>query len=139
MQGIKIRNPIAVFFLGVITLGIYYIYWFYAINSEAAIIANDRKAKPGLSLLAVTLGALLIVPWFWSHWTTAARVGKATGSPATTLGNLVCSILLAPFVSIVYVFWVQGKMNRYAREHMAGLHTREPLQQAPEAPTVAQL
>src|SRR5437870_3059121 len=71
---VKLRSPIGVFFLALITGGIYYFYWFYRVNEEAAIISRDEEANPGLSLLAATLGILLIVPFFWTHWTTANRV-----------------------------------------------------------------
>jgi hypothetical protein len=111
----KIRNPIGVFFLGFITFGIYYWHWFYSVNSEAATITNDQKAKPGLSLLAATLGGLLIVPAIWTHWTTAQRVGNATGQPAGTVANVFFSIVLFPFVGLFYTYWVQGKLNKYAR------------------------
>jgi hypothetical protein len=37
----KLRNPIGVMFLGFFTLGIYYLYWFYSVNSEAAVAAHE--------------------------------------------------------------------------------------------------
>jgi len=114
----KLRNPIGVMFLGFFTAGIYYLYWFYSVNSEAAVASRDENAKPGLSLLAASLGAFLIVPLFWTHWTTAKRVGAATGRPAGLIANIVFSILLLPFAGVVYTWWLQGKMNRYARQQM---------------------
>jgi len=122
MYLVKLRSPIAAILLGWITLGIYYLYWFYKVNEEAGILNDDDNAKPGVSLLAVTLGWFLIVPPFWSHWTTAKRVGKATGRPPHWSANLLCSILLLPFVSVIYVIWVQGKLNKYGRKQRAQAH-----------------
>lgn len=44
----KLRSPVGVFFLAMITGGIYYAYWFYKINEEAAILSGDENAHPGL-------------------------------------------------------------------------------------------
>jgi hypothetical protein len=56
MSQVKLRSPIGVFFLALVTGGIYYFYWFYRVNEEAAILNRDEKANPGLSLLATTVG-----------------------------------------------------------------------------------
>lgn len=121
---VKLRSPIGVFFLALITAGIYYVYWYYRVNEEAAILANDDDAKPMVSVLAITLGAFLIVPFFWSHWATARRVGAATGQPAGIVGQLLLSVLLAPFASLLYTWWVQGKMNKYGRRQRAASHAQ---------------
>lgn len=122
MSGVKIRNPVGVFFLALITAGIYYLYWFYSVNSEAAIISHDENAKPGLSLLATTLGAILIVPLFWTHWTTATRVGRATGARASVPAKILLAVVFLPFAGLLYTLWLQGKMNKYARAHLAQAH-----------------
>lgn len=111
----KLRSPIGVFFLAMITGGIYYLYWFYKVNEEAAILTGDENAHPGVSLLATTLGAILIVPFFWTHWTTATRVGRASGQPAHWPAKLIFGILLAPFAALFYTWWLQGKLNKAGR------------------------
>ena len=115
MHQVKLRSPLAVIFLGLITFGIYYWYWFYKVNEEAAILSNDEDANPGLSLLAATLGALLVVPVFWTHWTTANRVANAVGETISTGMNVLMSIILLPLAGIVYPLWLQGKLNKYGR------------------------
>ena len=122
MYLVKLRSPIATILLGLLTFGFYYLYWFYKVNEEAAILNDDERAKPGLSLLAASLGAFLIVPPFWTHWTTASRVGRATGYRPHAWANLVCAILLLPFASVVYVIWIQGKLNKYGRKQRAQTH-----------------
>ena len=115
----KMRTPIGVFFLAYFTAGIYYWYWYYKINEEAAILSGDDDANPALSLLAVTLGILLIIPFFVSHWRTAERVGKATGQPTGTAAQVILSVLLAPFAPLFYTWWVQGKLNKHGRRQRA--------------------
>ncbi len=122
MHEVKLRSPVAVWFLGAITFGIYYWYWFYKVNEEAAILSNDENANPGLSLLAATLGAILIVPAIWTHITTANRVGRATGYPAGTLAKVCFTVI--PIVNIFYPFYIQGKLNKYGRKQRADMHSR---------------
>jgi hypothetical protein len=125
MDDVKTRNPIGVFFLAFFTLGIYYLYWFYKVNEEAAVIAGDEDANPGLSLLATTLGAVLIIPPFWTHWTTANRVGRATGQPASVVTNVLLSIVLLLFAGLLYTYWVQGKLNKFVRRERIERRRRE--------------
>lgn len=63
----KIRSPIWVPVLTVVTLGIYGIFWWYFIHRELrdygrAKGTTELGTSPGTSVLAVTLGALIIVP-----------------------------------------------------------------------------
>jgi hypothetical protein len=125
MYHVKLRSPVGVFFLALITGGIYYFYWFYRVNEEAAILSGDEDAKPALSLLATTLGVLLIIPFFWTHWTTAQRVGKATGEPPGTPAQIMFSIVLLPFAALFYTWWVQGKLNKYGRRQRAAAHAQQ--------------
>src|SRR5919201_1491727 len=80
---VKIRNEWGVFGLTLITLGIYYLFWYYATNRELRDFGRafpDEKRldiSPGLALLAVTLGGFLIVPPFVSEWRTFRRIGVA--------------------------------------------------------------
>ena len=113
----KTRNPISVLFLALFTAGIYYYHWYYSINNEAAAISRDEKANPGLSLLAVTLGWILIVPPFVSHWRTARRVAAATGQPASMLAMILLAAI--PLWGVTYSWWLQGKLNGYARRQVA--------------------
>src|SRR5262245_38718994 len=84
----KIRNIIAVPVLSIITIGIYYLVWWYKINREMADLGRARGTdelgdSPLKSLLAVFPGFLIIVPAFWTLVTTFQRVQKSqrlTGS-----------------------------------------------------------
>ncbi len=101
----KVRNPIAVAVLVVVTLGIYLVVWWYFINRE---LADYGRAKgtdelgdnPALSTLALFPGALVIVPALWTTVTTFQRVQAAqrlTGeSPINGWLGLVLYLVLSP-------------------------------------------
>jgi hypothetical protein len=68
------RDPLAVLGLSIITLGIYWLYWYYKINDEIRRYEKDPTVSPGRSLLAVTLGVFLIVPPFIAHYNTSLHI-----------------------------------------------------------------
>src|SRR4029079_5188696 len=74
----KLRNPLGVVGLSLITLGIYYIFWWYFINREMRDLGRARGTdlgqNPGNSVLAITLGALIIVPAIVSMVRTCMRI-----------------------------------------------------------------
>jgi len=73
----KRRNPIGVWLvLPFITLGIYFFVYWYKINNEARRYLRDPSIQPGISLLAVLLGWILIVPPFVTVYTSAGRVRR---------------------------------------------------------------
>lgn len=121
----KIRNPLGVVGLALITLGIYFIVWYYKVNKELAEIgrahnSDEAGTSPVTSLLAVTLGALVIVPAFVSIYKTWARkqaAARLTGGPEGMepgLGFLL-SILIGP----VGHYLLQSDMNKIL-QHQAG-------------------
>ena len=66
----KVRSPWAAALLPIVTLGIYYFVWYYKINREMKDLgqargSNELGDSPGTSMLAVTLGILIIVPAIW--------------------------------------------------------------------------
>ena len=115
----KIRSPWAAALLPIVTLGIYYFVWYYKINREMADLGRARGKtdelgdSPGTSLLAITLGALIIVPAILSTIHTAQRVQRAqrlTGIEPQLNGwlALVLYLLIAPG------FWAyeQSELNK---------------------------
>src|SRR5205809_3215450 len=43
---VKLRSPIGALLLVLLTLGLYYFYWFHKVNEEAAILNDDESAMP---------------------------------------------------------------------------------------------
>lgn len=77
----KIRNPLGTVGLSIITIGIYYAFWWYFINREMRDLGRARNVdlgqNPGQSVLALTLGALIVVPAIVTLWRTSARIENA--------------------------------------------------------------
>src|SRR3954454_3910103 len=80
----KTRDPLGVALLTLVTLGVYFFVWYYKVNREMSELGRARGTdelgdSPGNSLLAVTLGALIIVPaivsidYTFQHTQAAAR------------------------------------------------------------------
>ena len=125
----KIRHPLAVFGLVFLTLGIYYFVWYYKVNREMrdlgrAVGAEDRLGRsPGTSLLAVTLGWLIIVPPFVSFYKTLRRIEAAqelTGAAervSLALGYVLYLFGLLFFP--VEVIYAQSELNKVWRADVA--------------------
>ena len=58
-----------------ITLGIYHFVWWYKINREARDFDEGIAVEPVLSLLAILIGWIIIVPPFVSIYRTGERIG----------------------------------------------------------------
>ena len=78
----KVRDEGLVVLWHVLTLGFYNWVWYYRINREISDFGrahgDDRLAKsnPVLSILAVTIGWLLIVPPLVSWWLCTGRIRR---------------------------------------------------------------
>jgi hypothetical protein len=111
----KIRNVIAVAILSIITFGIYVIFWWYFINREMADYGRSKGTKelgdsPGKSVLAITLGALIIVPAILSIINTFKRV-QATQRIAGTgpsINGWLGLVLLIVFSPAFYAYMQSG-------------------------------
>jgi H+/Cl- antiporter ClcA len=68
------RQPLGVLGLTLITFGIYFFYWYYKIVDEIRRFEKDDSVRPGMALLAVTLGALILVPPFISLYNTSVHI-----------------------------------------------------------------
>jgi hypothetical protein len=114
-QTFKRRSPTAVWIgLPLITLGIYNLAWWYKINNEARRYLGDQSIKPGISLLAVTFGAILLVPPFLSIYRTAERVRRMqqrAGLPGEDLASPWIALILA-FVFGLHSLYLQVQLNK---------------------------
>lgn len=117
----KRRNVFGVWLgLPLITLGIYSLVWWYKVNNETRFNPATR-VEPLLSLLAVTLGAALIVPPFVSVYRTGQRIAsaqRAAGLAATC--TPVLGIVLM-FVFGLYTLYYQAEMNKIAESYPGGV------------------
>ncbi|MBL7502569.1 DUF4234 domain-containing protein [Frankia sp. CNm7] len=86
----KRRNPVAAWLgLPLITLGIYGLVWIYKTNRELSQYERRIVVNPVMSVLACTLGVVLLVPPFVAAWrlgTRAAQAQRAAGVPQLSPG-----------------------------------------------------
>ncbi len=90
--------------LSVVTLGIYYYVWYYLINDELkdiGITKDDQslaQSSPAMSVFAVLVGGMVIVPPFISIYNTGNRIKRAQRLAGIDRGrtiNPVLALLLA--------------------------------------------
>ena len=113
----KIRNPLGVVALSIVTIGIYYFFWWYFINREMRDLGRARNTdlgqSPGNSVLAVTLGALIIVPALVTLWTTSGRIERSqevVGIDRRVSGPIIFILLL--LIGPVGIWYAQSELNK---------------------------
>ena len=112
----KIRNPIVVAILSLVTLGIYVIFWWYSINREMADYGRARGTQelgdnPGTSTLALFPGGLVVVPAIWTTVTTfqsSQAAERMTGQ--TPLNGWLALVLILVF-SPAFCGYMQSGLN----------------------------
>src|SRR5918999_1092917 len=135
----KIRNPFGTVALSIVTIGIYYIFWWYFINREMRDLGRSRNTdlgeSPGNSVLAMTL------------WTTSGRIERsqeAVGIDRRVSGPIVFILLL--LIGPVGIWYAQSELNKVWEAQRSGgglpqpeaagqpAGTPPPPPPAPEAP-----
>jgi Domain of unknown function (DUF4234) len=111
----KHRNPWGVFALTLITLGIYHLFWYYYINREMANLGHrqgeDLGDSPGKSVLAITLGVLLIIPPFVSIWHTGKRMQRSGEIVGSDGGSGALYFVLSIFTGVFGSVYMQYQLN----------------------------
>jgi Domain of unknown function (DUF4234) len=122
----KIRSSVGVAVLTVVTLLIYLFLWWYFINREMADYGRRRGTdelgdSPTKSVLAITLGALVIVPAVWTIVTTFKRVQalqRLTGEANPINGWI--GLILAVVIEPALFGYMQSGLNSSWRAVQAG-------------------
>jgi len=137
----KLRNPLGVVGLSIITIGIYYVFWWYFINREMRDFGRARGAdlgqNPGNSVLALTLGALVIVPALVTLWRTSDRIQRTeevAGVDKPASGPIIFILLL--IIGPVGIWYAQNELNKAWREQ-AGAGAAAPSLPATETSPAA--
>ena len=110
-QTYKKRDPLGVLGLSFITFGIYWWYWYWAINDELRRFERDETIRPGIALLAVTLGWFLIVPPFISMYNTSLHIVK----DQQRLGIVQ---QLSPAINVILLLFIGIATGIYTQEHL---------------------
>lgn len=114
----KVRSPTAVALLSIFTIFIYFFFWWYFINREMkefgeANGTDELGTSPGKSVLAVTLGALIIVPAVLSFINTFKRAqaaGRLAGRDDEANGwiGLILYLIFQP----LFLAYLQSDLNK---------------------------
>ncbi len=111
------RNPLGVLGLMVITLGIYFFYWYWKINDEVQAFEGDESMSPTRSLMAMIFGWILIVPPFIAMYNTAVHIRTAEDRRAVQPA-------LEPALVIVIMLFLSFGNGVYVQEHLNRLWDR---------------
>lgn len=108
----KHRNPVLVWLVWpLITLGIYHLVWWYKINHEAEKLDARIRVSPGVAVLALFPGGVIIVPPFVSIWRTGGRIrAMQVASGMTPTCSPLIGLVLA-FVLGLYSLYYQVELN----------------------------
>jgi Domain of unknown function (DUF4234) len=116
----KIRSPFAPALLPLITFAIYLFFWWYYVNRE---LRDYGKAKgtdelgtsPGKSVLAITLGAFIVVPAILSVIHTFQRMQKAQQLAGVEVLNGWIGLVLYLVISPAFFGYMQSGLNNVWR------------------------
>jgi Domain of unknown function (DUF4234) len=112
----KIRSLFAPALLPFPTLGIYLFFWWYYINRELRDYGRARGTdelgtSPGRSVLAITLGALIIVPAVLSLINTFKRVQRAQQLAGVEALNGWIGLVLYLVIAPAFFAYMQSGLN----------------------------
>ncbi|MEI7884059.1 MAG: DUF4234 domain-containing protein [Clostridia bacterium] len=107
----RVREPLQVLLLSIITCGIYFLYWLYITADEIRVYLQDESINPGMELLLSIICFPYVIYWFY-------KFGKLAGTAQAKAGEMVDDnstlfILLAIFgLTIVGAMIMQGQLNK---------------------------
>jgi hypothetical protein len=113
----KTRDPLGVALLTLVTLGVYFFVWYYKVNREMSELGRARGTaelgdSPGNSLLAVTLGALIIVPAIVSVYNTFVRTQAAARLTGVEPLNGWIALAFYLLLGIGFPAYLQSGLNK---------------------------
>lgn len=104
------RGVAKVIILSIVTLGIYWLYWYYVINKEIMQVARGAvQCSPGIALLSQFVPIAGIVSWYNTakRLQTAKRAANDPDSSDPAVWLIIA--ILAPFG--IYTALMQGSLN----------------------------
>jgi Domain of unknown function (DUF4234) len=105
------REPLGVLGLSFITLGIYFLYWYFKVNEELKRFEHDESMSPTRSLMALLFGWIIIVPPFIAMYNTAKHL-------RTIEERMGITAQLEPALVIVIMILVNIGNGLYIQEHL---------------------
>ena len=116
-ESFKVRGPVWVGIWSLVTIFVYAIWWTYVtakhLSSYGRARGYDLGQNPGMTLLAVTVGWLIIVPGLVALWRLTKRVQQAQRvSGREDVLNGWIALVLFLVLSPVYYAYVQSELNK---------------------------
>src|SRR5918999_2544774 len=115
---IKLRNPVTVLLLDLVTIGIYGLFWWYYVNREMADLGRAKGTSelgenPTNSVLAIFPGALIIVPAIITMINTGKRVkaGQRLSGQQEEANEWIGLLLMLVFAP-VGLWYLQEQLNK---------------------------
>ncbi|HEY2553266.1 MAG TPA: DUF4234 domain-containing protein [Streptosporangiaceae bacterium] len=109
----KIRNIWLVWLVWpILTIGIYHWVWWYKINREARDLNAGIDVDPAVSVIAITLGAFIIVPPFVSIYNTGERIGRMQAAAGMEVSCNGVIGLIASFILGLHALYYQWELNK---------------------------
>ncbi len=124
------RNPLGVLGLTLVTLGIYFFYWYYKVNEELMRFEHDPSISPTRSLMAILFGWIIIVPPFIALYNTAKHVQEVEQRKAI-------QPQLEPALVIVIMLLLSVANGVYIQEHLNRIWDRAAHAEDPPLPSGA--
>lgn len=119
----KDRSPAAVLGLSIVTIGIYYLYWYGSLNGEIQRHDPSIRVSPGLAVLSQLVPIANLI----SAYATAARLRQMQldDDNSDTISPVV-ALLLYLLLGIAYPLYLASQ----AREHWHGHRRQEERRRA---------
>jgi membrane-associated phospholipid phosphatase len=113
------RNPYRVAAFGLLTLGLYWVWWVYAVNRELRAFDARIGGRPAVAAAALVLGAPFGVPQFLAIERTGQRIERAqaaAGLPRTCDPPTGVLMWLCFGVGVMYL---QDELNKVVARYGA--------------------
>jgi hypothetical protein len=139
----KKRNPLGVFGLTIITIGIYLFFWWYFVNKEMVKLGRARGTtdlgeSPGTSALALFPGFLLIVPPLVSYYRGVQRMQAAARITGAEPANGWIALILFFLLGFAFAPYLQSCLNNVWEAQAQGAALGEGAAPAVPAPSEPQ-
>lgn len=110
----KDRSPAAVLGLSFLTLGVYYLVWYYKLNNEIRRHDPSITVRPGLAVIAAMLPVFSLV----SGYATAARIRQMQlDEGATNTISPVVALVLMVLLGIGYPLYIASQIREHWHAH----------------------
>jgi hypothetical protein len=113
----KTRNPWGVWLLSLVTLGIYGIVWYYKVNRETRDYDARVVVNPGMAVVAIVFGWIIIIPPFVSIYNTGRRIAQAQEAAGAQVTCVPIIGLLLTFLWSTQTVYYQSQINKVWDRH----------------------